>query len=57
MSTRAAALLAITLWLLLVSAALGWYAHWRTHRPCADVDGKPAEIAGIKGCLEEPHGR
>ena len=54
MSTRAIALLAITLWLLLVSAALGWYAHWRTHRPCADVNGKLVLLNGERACEVGP---
>jgi len=43
----------IALYLLLVAYLTGFFWHWYTHRPCADVNGKPVIVNGEKGCLEE----
>jgi len=45
--------LTIALYLLLVAYLTGFFWHWYTHRPCADVNGKPVIVNGEKGCLEE----
>jgi len=38
--------LTIALYLLLVAYLTGFFWHWYTHRPCADVNGKPVLIPG-----------
>ena len=50
MSTRAVKRLTIALWVLLACYCAGFFYHWYTHRPCADVNGKPMVIEGEQAC-------
>jgi hypothetical protein len=47
----------IALWIVLVAYLAGFTWHWYTHRPCADVNGRPALLEGERVCVEERHGR
>jgi len=49
MSTHCLRLITVLLW----SAFFAYCWHWYTHRPCADIHGKPVIVNGEKGCLEE----
>jgi hypothetical protein len=52
-STRLIRWTALLLWTFILGYLVGVCRYEYTHRPCADVNGKPAILNGEKGCLEE----